>query len=160
MPVSLPRGGGAIAWFCAAGSGTPGACASYATLLTAAGCAANGYDCLLTVSLSDAGGSVVDAHTVLLTIPANLALRPANVSVAIGDVTPDGASVALTVRADAVALFVTLTTLAQGRFSTNTFVVAPGAPVALSFIAFGGPVDVDALRDSLAFEVVNTYVHV
>ena len=160
VPVSLPRGGGAMTWFCAAGSGAPGACPSYASLLTAAGCAAGGTDCVLTVSLADAGNAVVDAHTVLLAIPGALALRPANVSVAVGDVAPDGASVALTVASDAVALFVTLTTLAQGRFSTNSFVVVPGAPVALSFLGFGGPVDTDLLRDSLAFEVVNTYVHV
>ena len=162
VPVSLPRGGGSITWFCASGAGVPGACTPYSALLTTAGCASAGTDCLLTVSVADAtSGVTVDSHAVLLAVPSKLSLQRANVSITLGDVAPNGASASLTVESDAVALFVMLTTLAQGRFSTNAFVVTPSRPVHLDFIAIGSDtVDVETLRDTLAYEYVNKYVHV
>ena len=47
-----------------------------------------------------------------------------------------------------MALFVAFTTLAQGRFSDNGFILMPGAPRRLSFHPFEG-FDFDELQASL-----------
>ena len=44
----------------------------------------------------------------------------------------------ITVTSDGVALHVTLTTLAQGRFTDNSFLVTPRAAVQIAFIPFDG----------------------
>jgi beta-mannosidase len=73
--------------------------------------------------------------------------------------TPDG-SVNVTVRTDALALYVTLTTLAQGRFSDNAFLMLPvPGVVALQFVPVAGvPADVAVLTSSLRVEHVATYM--
>ena len=50
-----------------------------------------------------------------------------------------------------VALFVTFTTLAQGRFSDNAFMLTPAAPKVVRFIPFAG-FSIDELRNSLRVE--------
>ena len=62
---------------------------------------------------------------------------------------PDG-SIDVTVTASSTALFVTLTTLAHGRFSDNSFAMSPGA-VTLQFLPFGA-LDAALLRKSLRVE--------
>jgi hypothetical protein len=53
-------------------------------------------------------------------------------------VNPDG-TITVAVEADKVAAFVTLTTLAQGRFSDNCVLLLPAQPLTLQFIPFGQP---------------------
>lgn len=56
-----------------------------------------------------------------------------------------------------VALFVTLSTLAQGYFSENAFVLNPGSSRVLDFVFFG-VADVDLLRSSLLIDHVAMYL--
>lgn len=164
-PVALPVGPAAAAWSCADGAGSPspsnGKCANdWPAVLTAAGCASDGSDCVVTTRLADASGATVDSTTVLLAAPAALALRPAVVTAVVGAPSPDGRTVNVTVTSDAPALYVTLTTLAQGRFQPNAFThPGGGAGVTVTFMGWAGPVDAGALADSLAIEHVGKYVH-
>ena len=153
-PVSLPRGANAVAWLCAGGGGASPPCPKWATLLPAAGCAAAGTDCALTVTVTDAAsGAVLASNTQLLAAPgrlnASLAVR---VTAVVGAEAPDG-SVPVTLTAAggastaAPALFVTLFTLANGRFSDNFLTLLSGS-AEVAFLPFA-PGQRDVLAASL-----------
>jgi hypothetical protein len=75
-----------------------------------------GTQALLHVVLNAAGGGAFDEHVVHMTAPANLLIvAPVKLSVAVAAAPNADGSVNVTVAADAVALFVTLTTRAAGR---------------------------------------------
>ena len=65
-------------------------------------------------------------------------------------------SVDIDVTADAVAMFVTLTTLADGRFSDNAFLIDGSGKATVQFVPFS-PVDMGKLRSSLRAEDVSAY---
>lgn len=163
VPLELPRGAGAGAWVCADGSALappPAApCASWADLLPRHGCAAGGADCMLVVTLTSASLPAPLENVVLLAPPsAMLPLPPARVVASVAALpSPDGQSCAVDVSTDATALFVTLTTLASGRFSDNAFVLAKGARAALQFLAFDARADCDLLAATLRVEHVALY---
>ena len=71
----MPRGAAAFAYFClGAGDAVAGTCQSVADALTAAGCAADGSDCVLrTTTTSSGSGEVKDDNWALLATPARLA---------------------------------------------------------------------------------------
>ena len=144
IAVSVPRGAAAFAYFCLSATGDPvaGTCASVASALTAAGCAADGSDCILLANTTStaAGGASVDENWQLQAPPFALkaALPRARVTATVvGGPSADG-SVPIDIATDAAALFVTLTSLAQGRFEPN-FIVMPGAGVQrVAFLPFAG----------------------
>lgn len=150
-PVSLPRGANAIAWLCA-GGGAAAPCAKWSALLPAAGCAASGTDCALTATVTDAAsGAVLARNTQLLAAPGRLnASTAVRVSAVVGAEAADG-SVPVTLYVGggggAPALFVTLFTLAQGRFSDNFITILSGS-AEVSFLPFA-PGQRDALSASL-----------
>jgi beta-mannosidase len=164
-PLALPRGGGAFQYSCfaggASGSGAAlaGACPPLATALASAGCAANGTDCAAIVRVADAGGALVDYNFQLLAAPYLLALPASTVSAALAPGVPpragDGAR-AVALSADATALYVTLTTLAQGRFEENFMHVVAGTRT-VWFIPFAG-FDEGELAASLRVEHVGMYL--
>lgn len=85
--------------------------------------------------VADASGALVSEHMVQLTAPMNLALPPTRLSVSVTNTpNPDG-SIDVNVTSDRVAVFVTLTTLAQGRFSDNCFLL-PATTRTVQFIPF------------------------
>ena len=86
--------------------------------------------------------------------PKDLQLPKANVQFALSDA--DKSAPTISVTTDAVALFVTFTTLAQGRFSDNAFLLMPGTPKTLLFLPFEG-FDFDELKSSLRVEHVASY---
>jgi beta-mannosidase len=90
----LPIGPGASQWYCAASAQTTDyaapACRSWADAVAPLGCAADLSDCVLSVSVYDANGNVLDAHTVLLTAPARMRLPAAAVTATMGAVRADG----------------------------------------------------------------------
>ena len=162
VPVALARGGGAFQWACLAGGAPPPApCAPVATVLPTLGCKADGSDCVLIHNLTTAAGAEADVNVALLAAPGLVAASlPAGVTVsavATGVVHADGSAEVLVTTAGGPALYVTLTTLAAGRFSENAFHVAGAGVKALAFLPFGGRVQLDVLQASLRVEHLGLY---
>ena len=96
-------------------------------------------------------------NTILLTTPQHLALQPVTLTATVVEAGADATvDVYVAKKAGGVALWVTLTTLAQGRFSENAFVMAEDE-VVVQFIPFGA-LDVALLRKTLRVETANQYV--
>ena len=162
VPVAVPRGAAAFTYFCL-GSGDPlaGTCQSVADALSAAGCAANGTDCVLLTTTTSAAGEVKDENWGLLATPAALAasgaLPRANVTAAVsGPARADG-SVPVTVSTDAPALLVVLTSLAQGRFEPNLLTLPIAGDTQISFLPFAG-FELEQLVESLRVEHAALYL--
>jgi hypothetical protein len=129
LPLTLPPGPAAVAFFCAADGTTSGPCKPWTALLAAAGCRPDASDCFLNASVVDASGGVLASNHILLAPPSVMipTLRPPALTFAIeSPAPPQGAPICVTVSAAAPALFVTLTTLALGNFDNNAFFLAPG----------------------------------
>ena len=94
-----------------------------------------------------ASGGLVSRNEVLLAPPDELLLPAASVHVAVQSLRGDGDTVKVKLTANATALFVHLTTLANGRFSDNFFLLPPGSRTVL-FLPFG-PLDEKLLRSSV-----------
>lgn len=80
-------------------------------------------DYILEAEVSSSKGQIVSRNVIPLTTPELMALRPAKLSVTAqrdsnGDFVAD-------VKTEAVAMYVTLTTLAHGRFEDNAFLLRP-----------------------------------
>jgi beta-mannosidase len=154
-PVALPRGAAATTWLCTDGATAAGrVCPTLQSVLPGAGCAADGSDCVLLLNLTTTGGVFVVDNFELLAPLWKVQLPPATVTAAVGAPAADG-TVPITLTASATALFVHLTTLAQGRFSDNSLILLPGNTV-VSFLPWG-PLDVGLLTTSLRVEHVKMY---
>lgn len=158
LPVSLGRGANAVQWLCADGKATPPTtCTAWQTVLSDAGCSSAGTDCVLTLSVADATGAIVSTNQQLLAVPGQLSLPTprATVQATVGEPGESG-TIPITLESSSTALFVTLFTLANGRFSENVITVRPGAPTVISFIPFMvGQVDI--LRTTLRVEHLQKY---
>ena len=138
--VSLKGGPGAAFWW-----SIPSVDDATSTILRA-----TYYDAL--------AGTVLAHNIIMLTSPGKLALQPVSVSVAYGaSANADGTlDVVLSKPAGSpAAVFVTLTTQAQGRFSTNAFIM-DGQTTTLQFIPFGA-LEAALLRRTLRVETANQY---
>ena len=103
-------------------------------------------------------GTTLAHNIILLAPPSHLALQAVPVSLSYGPTANADGSVDLFLTKPAgspAAVFVTLTTLAQGRFSTNGFVMDE-AKTTITFIPFGA-LDVALLKKSLRVETANQY---
>ena len=142
QPVTIAPGPGAMAWFQPPNSSLP-----------------NGTTTALTATVTDASGAIVSEHMIQLTAPVNLQAPRANVTATVaGAANPDG-TIDITVTASRVALFVTLTSLAQGRFSDNCFLL-PATSRTIQFIPFrsgAATADLAALKASLRVEDHSLY---
>ena len=149
-PVTLPVGANAIEWFCADGKVVPpAACAPWSSVLPTVGCAGNGTDCVLSLSVTTGDGEL-SYNTQLLTVPGHLSMATdTRVTLAVGAEAPDGSiPITITVTGSGPALFVTLFTLANGRFSDNALpVMFPGMET-VQFLPFL-PGQAGALASSL-----------
>lgn len=159
-PVSLPAGPAAVAWFCAGGGGSPrwdragAACPPWATLLAAHGCDPGGGDCVLNATLVDAASGAAAAANPSLLAPAKatkpfLSPDPAVAAELSAPPAHAGDPIGVTVRCSAPALFVTLTTAAQGYFSENAFLVTPAEPRRLVFVPQPGADQMPLLNATL-----------
>ena len=79
----------------------------------------NGTLEMLRVEVADATGATVCNNPVAFAHPKDMVLPKADVTFSIGDQLADGAPVPITVKADSFALYVTLTTLAQGLWHAD-----------------------------------------
>ncbi|CAE7407283.1 MANBA [Symbiodinium natans] len=79
--------------------------------------------------------NVVSFNEILMARPADLRLPAAKVSATVAPSPNEDGSIDILLTADNTALFVTLTTLAHGRFSDNAFAMPPGKGKARGFTA-------------------------
>eukprot|EP00439_Symbiodinium_sp_Y106_P013213 s7315_g1.t3 len=100
-------------------------------------------------------GNVVSFNEILMARPADLRLPTAKVSAAVATSPNDDGSVDIVLTADKTVLFLTLTTLAHGRFSDNAFAMPPGIGK-VQFIPFGA-LDRALLQGSLRLEHLQPY---
>jgi beta-galactosidase/beta-glucuronidase len=117
----------------------------------------NGTTTMLHAVVTDASGKVVNDNYIPFTEPKNMLLPKGDVKFTISSApNPDG-SVDVTVVADKVAVYVTLTTTAQGRFSENAFVMTPGTRK-LSFIPLPTGFDLAELAKTTRIEHAASYM--
>ena len=150
ISAEIGGGGGTASVFCPNGEALLGStassattCGNWTTLLSAVGCEPN--TCYLDVRV-EAGMSrdgLLYAHNEqLLAAPFQLQLPRIKLSVHVHTpaVASDNSSVAVEVKADntGVAAFVWLSTLAEGRFEPNGFMLAEGSKT-IEFVPFGTP---------------------
>lgn len=100
-------------------------------------------------------GNVVSFNEILMARPADLRLPTAKVSAVVATSPNDDGSIDIVLTADKTVLFLTLTTLAHGRFSDNAFAMSPGIGK-VQFIPFGA-LDRTLLQSSLRLEHLQPY---
>ena len=141
--ISLPEGPGTIEWFgLAEGQTLP---AGNATALMS--------------TVVDEVGAVVSEHMVQLVTPEHICVPPATISLKIAGAANADGTIDIVVTSDKVALWVTMTTLAQGRFSDNAFFL-PAATKTVQFVPFSASTaaeDLATLKASLRAEDYSMY---
>jgi len=103
--LSLPAGAGVLQWFQS----------DEVAALT-------GFESAVEAVVTNTAGEMVSSNVIALATPEHMQLSKANVAVSAS--MEDGAIVA-SLTTDAVAMYVTLTTLAHGRFEDNAFLLLP-----------------------------------
>ena len=106
---------------------------------------------ILTIEVRNAnGGAIVSSNVATLALPQDLVLPRANVTATVDSATPESdGSFRIRIDADAVAMYVVLTTRAHGRFSENAFLL--NGPKTISFLPFVDD-QLDVLKSSLRVE--------
>ena len=139
VTVDMPAGAGVTHWFSVDG-------------------AINGAEEMLRVVVSDTDGTVTSDNPVPFAYPKNMKLPKAKVTVVVGEQLSNDsdAPVSITVTSDALALYTTLTTLAQGRFEDNAFLMLPGTKT-LKFFPFEG-FDAAELKSTIRVEHAALYM--
>lgn len=162
-PVDLPRGPAAVLWLCITGGDplSPEGCNPLAPWLAAQGCADNGTDCVIAMTASSAASPAPAVEsTAPLSIPGSIALPTADVALvtaaAAGAPNADG-SINVTITTAASAMWIHLTTEAQGRFSDSAFHLWGAAVKQVAFIPFVEQNQMGALRDTLRVEHLRSY---
>jgi hypothetical protein len=133
----LPRGPGAIAWFTPPSALPP----------------ANATAVISTVR--DEVGSIVSEHMLQRVTPEHLAVPAATVSFKVADDANADGTIDVAVTSDRVALWVTLTTLAHGRFTDNAFFL-PATTKTVQFVPFLSTTPA-TLQSSLRIEDLSMY---
>ena len=140
--MALPEGPGAIEWF-GPSEGLPA-----------------GNDSALISTVRDEAGAIVSEHMVQLVTPEHIRVPVAKLSFKVADKANADGTIDITVSSGkVVALWVTLTSTAQGRFSDNAFFL-PAATKTVQFIPFSRSTsaeDLDTLKASLRVEDFSMY---
>jgi hypothetical protein len=140
--VSLAAGPGVTEWFNVTLPADP-----TAEILTA----------VVSYKSEDSGETEVWSDNLIpLTAPAKMALPKAKVTFTVAPAANADGTIDISVTTDKVAVYVTLTTLANGRFSDNAFLLLPTKPMTVQFLPFG-KLDTAKLRSSLRVEHVASY---
>jgi beta-galactosidase/beta-glucuronidase len=124
----------------------------------------NASSTLLLASLLEQGqAQPFDEHVVHLTAPVNLAVQRAVLTAQPAAAPNADGSIDIAVSSSAVALFVTLTSMAPGRFSDNAFLLLPSAPRTVQWLPFAAgdaAADWALLKQSLRVEDHSAYAGV
>lgn len=110
-------------------------------------------------TVRNAHGAVVSEHMVQLVKPMDMRVPAAKLSFTIADAANTDGTIDIAVSSDRVAVWVTLTTLAQGRFSDNAFFL-PATKKTIQFIPFSPSTAADdhhVLQASLRIEDFSMY---
>lgn len=127
-----------------------------ATTFFELGAQVDGTKAILHATVLDSHDRLVTENHIPLKEPKNMALPKATVSFAVADTAAADGSVNIKVTSNAFALYVTLTTTAQGRFSDNAFVL-PAGSVDIAFMPFQG-FDIAELKRTLRVEHTQSYM--
>lgn len=111
---------------------------------------------ILMVTVTDESGKVISSNPVPYAAPKDMKLPKTEVTAQVASTANSDGSVNVDVTSDGFALYVTLTTLAQGYFSYNAFVMTGKSTVRVTFIPVEG-FDVADLK-SLRVEHAATYM--
>lgn len=107
---------------------------------------------MLLAECANSEGAVVSINDIPLVTPDKMDLPAASVTTSVKSELNEDGSVDIEVEADQTAVYVMLSTLAQGRFSDNVFTMAPGKKV-VQFVPIGqDKADVEVLQTSLRVE--------
>jgi len=157
LKVSLPAGAAVSQWFCVTGKNrnVNANCGNWNEVFQSVGCARKGRDCILSVAVTDDANNVLVENMVALDIPANMILNKPDITATVQGVNKEG-SVDISVVSTEVAVYVTLTTEANGRFSDNVFVLNKSQEKKITFIPFG-VLDINKLKSTLRVEHVQLY---
>ena len=162
VKVSLPAGGGALGFFCAKGaasmsSGKPD-CPTFQSIFDTAGCKGGAADCMLNVTVTSAEGEAVSRNVLPLGVPSALKLPATTIKHVVKSAAAGSQSVDIELTSTATAVYVWLSTLEQGRFSDNAFVLLPGVARTVSFQSFvAAGTSSAALTKSLRVEHLQQY---
>jgi hypothetical protein len=110
-------------------------------------------------TVTDEEGAVISEHLVQLASPKDLVVPIARLSFVIAPQANADGTIDIAVTSDKVALWVTLTTLAQGRFTDNAFFL-PATTKTVRFVPFSAATrahDLAALEASLRIEDYSMY---
>lgn len=160
LPLTLPPGPAQIAWGCLTGGdpASPSGCAPLAPYLASQACAA-GLSCVALCTVRDGKGAVVASNTAFFASPGALHLPSddlVRLSVAVaGEPNGDG-TINVTVASNSSALFIHLTSAAQGRFSDSGFHLFGVGLRDLVFLP-STPQEYNTLVDTLRVEHLRTY---
>jgi len=142
MDLNMPAGAGVSQWFNIA--------------------APDGTKSVVVATVTDSKGAVVSKNIMPFVTPQKMELLKANVKASPAATKNADGTVDITVTAEKTAMYVTLTTLAQGRFSDNAYLLDASSKFTrtVQFIPFG-PFDAAAmaqLTSSLRVEDVSAYM--
>jgi len=136
-PVGLPPGPGETYWF------------------TFDASSLDGTKAIVDITVTDTAGTTVAHNVVAYATPQFMVLPKATVTFSVSSSpNPDG-SVDISLSTDQVAVYVTLTTLAQGRFSDNAVLLLPPSAT-LQFVPFGA-LNITQLQSTLRVEHLAQY---
>ena len=110
-------------------------------------------------TVRDAKGSLMSEHMVQLVKPMDMRVPHAKLSFKIAEVANKDGTIDIAVSSDKVALWVTLTTLAQGHFSDNAFFL-PATTKTIQFVPNSlstASEDLHVLKDTLRIEDFSMY---
>jgi len=110
------------------------------------------------------GGALVSVNEIALAPPSQMKLPAAKVTARVSSAHNSDGSVDIRIMSDKTALYITLTTLAHGRFSQNAFAMAAlgqlPAMTVIQFLPFGTEkADIKLLCDSLRVEHLQQNLH-
>jgi len=165
--ITLERGAGQGHWVCADGQQPASHCNSYKKMLGANGCASDGSDCVMEITVTDSMGRFVDQHIMQLTPPGKMKI-PLDVKVTakVAGHCNDDQTIDVTVINDGgkqgygTALYVSLITLEGGIFESNGFFLPGGTSKVIRFLplAVGKLPEPSQLAASLRVDHVAIYL--
>lgn len=117
----------------------------------------NATSAILRAMVKDGTGAEVSSNLVPMIEPHRFAIANASVQFSIKEAANEDGSIDIVMTSGKVAVYVTFTTLTQGRFSDNVFLMKPGTK-AIQFLPIAGYFVRSELASSLRVEHLASYI--